>query len=124
MGYPVVHFEVTGKDSGGLRKFNAAAFQWQFGDAVPGVQTSYRLAQTDAESGIGGGIGQCPDGSAGHVTFYVGVPNITEAFEKVKRLGGTHIWGPETVPQGPTIGLFADPEGHVIGLVQVDADKE
>ena len=124
MGYPVVHFEVMGKDSSALRKFYTAAFEWQFSDAVPGVETGYTLAQTNAGTGIGGGIGQCPDGFAGHVTFYVGVPDIARAFEKVTRLGGTQVWGPMTVPKGPTIGLFADPEGHVVGLVQVDSDKE
>jgi predicted enzyme related to lactoylglutathione lyase len=26
--------------------------------------------------------------------------------------------GPEEIPGGPTIALFTDPEGHVIGLVK------
>jgi hypothetical protein len=26
--------------------------------------------------------------------------------------------GPMTVPDGPTIGLFADPEGHMVGVFQ------
>jgi predicted enzyme related to lactoylglutathione lyase len=26
--------------------------------------------------------------------------------------------GPTDVPEGPTVALFADPEGHVIGLVK------
>jgi predicted enzyme related to lactoylglutathione lyase len=28
------------------------------------------------------------------------------------------MMGPDQVPNGPVIGLFTDPQGHVIGLVQ------
>ncbi|MGH7660469.1 MAG: VOC family protein [Vulcanimicrobiaceae bacterium] len=33
---------------------------------------------------------------------------------------GTRMMGPDDVPNGPTIGLFRDPQGHVIGLVQME----
>lgn len=29
------------------------------------------------------------------------------------------MMGPEHVPGGPTIGLFKDPQGHTIGLVEI-----
>ena len=34
------------------------------------------------------------------------------------RLGGSTVQEPMDVPGGPTIALFADPEGHVVGLVK------
>jgi predicted enzyme related to lactoylglutathione lyase len=33
-------------------------------------------------------------------------------------LGGRTISAPMDVPNGPSIATFADPEGHVIGLVK------
>lgn len=53
-----------------------------------------------------------------HVTFYVGVPEVAAALRKVESLGGKTMRGPDAVPGGPTIGLFEDPGGHVIGVVQ------
>jgi predicted enzyme related to lactoylglutathione lyase len=113
---PVVHFEIMGKDPGKLTAFYGGAFGWTF--ASPMGPASYMVA--DAGAGhIGGGIGACPDGTAGHVTFYVGVPDVAKALEDVKRLGGTVEDGPYEVPGGPLIGTFRDPEGHLIGLTQI-----
>ena len=38
--------------------------------------------------------------------------------EKISSLGGRTVQEPMDVPNGPTIALFADPEGHVVGLVK------
>ena len=35
-----------------------------------------------------------------------------------EKLGGTRMMGPEEVMPGLTVGLFSDPEGHVVGLVE------
>jgi uncharacterized protein len=67
--------------------------------------------------GIGGGIGTAPEGYEGHVTFYVEVPDVEAALAGAESLGGTRLMGPDKVPDGPEIGQFADPEGHVIGVV-------
>jgi predicted enzyme related to lactoylglutathione lyase len=67
--------------------------------------------------GIGGGIGEGPDGYEGHVTFYVAVPDVEAALQKVEAAGGTRMMGPEKVMDDTEIGLFTDPEGHVVGLV-------
>ena len=58
------------------------------------------------------------DGSAGHLTFYVEVPDLEAALSKIEGLGGSTVMGPTDVPQGPSIALFADPEGHLVGLVK------
>jgi len=58
-------------------------------------------------------------GYEGRVTFYVGVPDIEAALVKAESLGGKRLFGPEAVPGGPEIGQFADPEGHLIGLLKM-----
>jgi predicted enzyme related to lactoylglutathione lyase len=69
-------------------------------------------------TGIAGGIGTSMDGGRGQATFYVEVSNVAETLTIVEGRGGRTLTGPEQVPNGPLIALFADPEGHLVGLVQ------
>jgi predicted enzyme related to lactoylglutathione lyase len=55
------------------------------------------------------------------VTFYVEVPDVEEALAKAASLGGTRMMGPDDVMPGLTIGLFTDPEGHVIGVMHSES---
>ena len=122
MGNPVVHFEVLGKDGAALQEFYRSAFDWTFESPNHGINVSdYALVHPQGDVGIpSGGVGSAPDGLTGFATFYVGVPSIEATFDKVEKLGGKRMMGPDIVPGGgPTIGYFTDPEGHVIGLVQV-----
>jgi uncharacterized protein len=113
MANPVVHFEVTGKDAATLKTFYSEAFDWQLQDVMEG---SYFMVDTGSEPP--GGVGASPDGGSGHVMFYVQVDDPAAALEKIKSLGGSTISEPMDVPGGPTIAHFADPEGHVVGLVK------
>ena len=116
MGHPVVHFEGIGKDAGRLQRYYAELFGWTIDADNPLAYGS--VARDDA--GIGGGIasGPTPD-SPGHVTFYVGVPDVEAALVKAEQLGGTRIFGPAPVPGSDIeLGQFTDPEGHLIGLMK------
>lgn len=115
MANPVVHFEVVGKDAATLTKFYGEAFGWQLEDVMDGA---YWMVKPSADGGIPGGIGAAPDGGPGHVMFYVQVEDPVAALEVVKSLGGSTVSEPMDVPDGPTIAHFADPEGHVVGLVK------
>ncbi|MGH3770918.1 MAG: VOC family protein [Pseudonocardiaceae bacterium] len=59
-----------------------------------------------------------PEGYPGHVTFYVGVPDVEAALAKAESLGGSWVMGLEKVMEQVEIGLFHDPEGHLIGVVK------
>ena len=124
MGQPVVHFEVVGKDGEKLRSYYSELFDWGFDSpAEMNYGVIAREANMNSEGiGIGGGVGQGPDGYDGHVTFYVEVPDVEAALGKAESLGGSRVMGPEelTFEGGGslTLGQFTDPEGHVIGLVQ------
>ena len=120
MGRPVVHFEVMGKDADALRSFYAELFDWKI-DANNDL--NYGMVSPDdnpaggaGTSGIGGGIGQIPDGFDGYATFYVDVDDVEAALTKAEGLGGTRVVGPMPVMEGLVIGMFTDPEGHLIGL--------
>jgi len=120
MGQPVVHFEVVGKDGERLHKYYAELFGWQIDAANPmGYGLVAREGNTNADGvGIGGGITAGPDGYEGHVTFYIEVPDVEAALAKAESLGGTRMMGPEAPMEGLEIGLFSDPEGHIIGVVK------
>ena len=122
MGQPVVHFEVIGDDGEKLRQYYSELFGWEFGETVG--PTNYAVVQREGNTNpdgicIGGGIGTSPEGYGGHVTFYVEVPDVEAALAKAESLGGTRMMGPDKVPEVDIeIGLFTDPEGHVIGVVK------
>jgi uncharacterized protein len=120
MGQPVVHFEVMGRDVEKLRAFYAALFDWQINADNP-VQYGIvdRESNVNAEGvGIGGGIGQMPEGHPGYSTFYVEVADVEAALAKAEGLGGTRLMGPEKVMDRIEIGMFNDPEGHLVGVVK------
>ena|SRR5215207_862422 len=120
MGQPVVHFEVIGKDGQRLQSYYGELFGWEI-DANNAMNygSVQREGNTNADgAGIGGGVGAGPEGYEGHVTFYVEVPDAEAALARADELGGTRVMGPDQVMEGLVIGQFADPEGHLVGVVQ------
>ena len=114
MGNPVVHFEVLGKDAGGLESFYTQLFGWKANEVEGPME--YATVETGGEGGISGGIGAAPEGGDGHVTFYVQVDDVQAGLDKAGSLGGATVMPPMEVPGGGKIALFTDPEGHTVGL--------
>ena len=119
MGQPVVHFEIIGKDAKKLQSYYSELFGWKIDADNP---MNYGIVQRDGNVsddgvGIGGGVGTGPEGYSGHVTFYIGVPDVEAALAKAESLGGTRTMGPDKVMDTIEIGLFQDPEGHLVGVV-------
>src|SRR5438093_11499248 len=83
MGKPVVHWEVTGKNSKRLQKFYADLFDWKVDANNP---MEYGMVDTGGK-GINGGIAAAQEGPGG-VTFYVEVENLEEYLRSAERLGG------------------------------------
>ena len=119
MGQPVVHFEVIGKDGQKLRSYYSELFGWEFGEVGP---TNYAVVPRDGNTnadgmGTGGGIRTAPEG-------YTATSPSTSRFRTSKRrlrrrrASADADDGPGKVPEVDIeIGLFTDPEGHVIGVV-------
>jgi predicted enzyme related to lactoylglutathione lyase len=113
MAHPVAWFEVSGPDGKGLQQFYAEAFGW---DIDASNEMNYGMVSA-AAGGIPGGVGPSPDGQP-YTVFYVAVPDVQAALDKVGELGGTTVTPPMDVPGGPTIAFFADPAGNRIGLMK------
>jgi predicted enzyme related to lactoylglutathione lyase len=125
MGQPIVHFEIIGRNPSNLRHFYTDLFGWAFeteGPAARKIVGDYGFvapAMTSAGYGIPGGVGGGP-GFEDRVLFYVGVPDVEAALRSAEEQGGSRIIGPyQERGSDLVVGMFADPEGHVIGVANV-----
>jgi predicted enzyme related to lactoylglutathione lyase len=112
MGAKVIHVEVTGKNGEALQKFYKDVLGWSLDTNNPGGYGMYRQ-----EDGLTGGIGATQDGSGGQVTFYVHTDDPQGTLDKVAASGGRVVMPLTQVAPETTIALFADPEGHVVGIM-------
>jgi predicted enzyme related to lactoylglutathione lyase len=112
MGAPIVFFDIAGPDLTSQRAFYSAVFGWEsaptghLGVPVNGPALM-GLLRTDAPEKV----------------LYVGVPDIAATLDKVVAHGG-RIHAPRyEVPGIVVLGLFFDPAGNRMGLVEMDGDK-
>lgn len=115
MANPVKWFEVLGQNAGNLQKFYSKVFGWSF--QVEPNMGEYGVANTGSDQGIPGGVGPAWPEQKPWVTFYVAAPDITAKLAEITAAGGSVVIPRSELP-GVTLAMFADPEGHVIGLVE------
>lgn len=114
MGAPVVWFEVAGRDFDTLSKFYTELFHWKVDADNP---IGYGMVDTGGEGGVPGGIFAGDDTE--YVSFYVQVPDLEDRLRQAEKLGAKVVQPPTpTTPDGPTIAMVQDPEGHRIGILQ------
>ena len=112
MGHPVVWFEVIGKNGRNLRAFYGELFDWEF---EVDDKMNYGMVEAVGGQGIPGGVGT---GDQRWVTFYVSTPSINACLEQASARGGRILMKRTELPGGTVIGMFADPEGNAVGLVE------
>ncbi|MDP3768912.1 MAG: VOC family protein [Dehalococcoidia bacterium] len=112
---PVCHFQVLAKDPERQAAFYRELFDWDIAQNEAGI-TVIGPGKGPPEEGIGGSI--VPSQNAA-VSVYVQVADLGESLRKAEELGGKALTQPFDVPGGPTIAQIADPEGNLIGLVQM-----
>ena len=111
MPHPVIHAEIRSGDPSATRAFFADLFGWTYADGgLPG----YTFADTGVHDALPTAIGPLQGGSEA-VLFFVGVEDVAATLAEAERLGGRTIQPPQEVP-GVTFGVFADPQGHVVGV--------
>jgi predicted enzyme related to lactoylglutathione lyase len=111
MAHPVIHAEIRSGDPDATRAFFAELFGWAYSDgAFPG----YTFVDTGVEGAIPTAIGPVQGGDDS-VLFFVGVRDVEATLAKAEQLGGRTIQPAQQVP-GVTFGVFADAQGHVVGV--------
>ncbi len=110
----VIWFEILGQDDARLRAFFGELFDWSFQP----INSEYSMIP-EPSTGIAGGVGKTPkEGCRGWTTFYVQVPDIDASLARASSLGGSTVVPVTTLADGMRIAVFADPEGHPVGLVE------
>ena len=112
--HPVMWFEVLGADGAKLKRFYGDLFAWAMDSDNP---MGYGMVEAQGGKGIPGGVGPAYAGTRPWVTFYVETPDIDATLAKAVGLGGSVVV-PRTQLPDTTLAIFADPEGHAIGLVE------
>jgi predicted enzyme related to lactoylglutathione lyase len=112
MAHPVIHAEIRSGDPDATRQFFADLFGW--GVASEGAFPGYTFIDTGAEGGAHVAIS--PRQSADdEVLFFVAVEDVEAALRRAEDLGGSIVQPMQQVP-GTSFGVFADAQGHKIGV--------
>jgi predicted enzyme related to lactoylglutathione lyase len=111
MGAPIVFIDIAGPDFGAQSSFYRTVFGWEI--AADGRFTA------DAVAPMPGTLRTDPAGTG----IYLGVPDVAAALEQVVANGGTVIAPRFEVPGVVVLGLFTDPAGNRLGLVEMDGDR-
>jgi predicted enzyme related to lactoylglutathione lyase len=111
MAHPVIHAEIRSTDPDATRMFFSELFGWSYSDgAFPG----YTFVETGAEGAIPTAIGPL-QGGKDSVLFFIGVEDVEATLARAVELGGTILQPAQQVP-GVTFGVFADAQGHAVGV--------
>ena len=109
---PIVFFDIAGPDLAVQRAFYADVFGWE------SAPTGHVSAPVGAGP-LGGFLRTDP----ADVLLYFGVPDVTATLAKITAAGGA-IAVPRFEVKGVVVlGLFNDPAGNRLGLVEMDGDK-
>lgn len=111
MTHPVVFIDFAGPDDQVLKDFYANLFGWVADDSG---QFSVTVA-----SPIDCGIRKDP----AEKRVYIGVPDVTASLDDIEKAGGSVDAPRFEVPGVVVLGLFRDPAGNPMGLVEMDGDK-
>jgi hypothetical protein len=112
MSHPVVHVEIRSQDPDATRAFLGELFGWKV--ASEGAFPGYTFIDTGAEGPPYTAISP-RQATEDEVLFFVGVDDVAAALTRAQELGGTVIQPAQQVP-GTTFGVFADPQGHRMGV--------
>ena len=110
MTYPIVFFDIAGPDDG-LGDFYSTVFGWNL-DA----QGQFSVPVMNP---IDATIRQDP----AEKRLYIGVPDVTACLSEIETAGGSVDVPRFEVSGVVVLGLFRDPAGNPMGLVEMDGDK-
>jgi predicted enzyme related to lactoylglutathione lyase len=108
---PIIFFDIAGPDAALLNRFYSQLFGWDV--SAPGgfaVEVSSPLRAT---------IRQDP----AEKVIYMGVEDVAATLAEIERLGGSIVAPRFEVPGVVILGLFSDPAGNRMGLVEVHKGK-
>ena len=106
------------------KRFYGELFGWEFQTGDQEKYGGYITASKDGKSVAG--MMQKDDSMAGMPDVWSTYLRSEDAAATVKAAaehGGQVYMGPMDVPDGPRIAMFADPEGHLVGLIEAGSRR-
>ena len=110
MPQPIVFFDIAGEDDSSLRDFYSSIFGWEIQPS--GNFSVPIIAPIDAT------IRKDPN----EKRLYIGVPDVAVIIKQIEQAGGTIDAPRFEVPGVVVLGLFRDPAGNPMGLVEMDGE--
>lgn len=108
MTEPIVFFDIAGPDDEALIEFYSSVFDWK-------LDSAGRL-DVPVTSPIQGAVRKDP----AEKRLYVGVADVNEYLSRVEAAGGSVDQPRFEVPGVVVLGLFRDPAGNPMGLVEME----
>ena len=112
MPHPVIHAEIRSQDPDATRQFFGELFGWKV--AAEGAFPGYTFIDTGVEGGTHVAISP-RQSEHDEVLFFVAVDDVAKTLQRAVDLGGKVIQAEQKVP-GVSFGVFADAQGHQIGV--------
>ena len=111
MAAPIVFFDIAGSNDSQLRTFYSGIFGWSF--------TKQSKTTVDVITPLEGAIRK----DTTEKRLYIGVENVTDTLKKIAEYGGTVDAQRFKVAGVVILGLFKDPAGNEMGLVEMVGEK-
>lgn len=111
MAEPIVFIDIAGPDDERLRAFYASVFGWT-------TDAAGKFAAPTATP-IHGAIRKDP----AEKRLYIGVSDVAACLDMIEKSGGTIDEQRFEVPGVVVLGLFRDPAGNPMGLVEMDGER-
>lgn len=116
MAHPVIHTEIRSADPDATRQFFADLFGWKI--ASEGGFPGYTFIDTGTSDGPYVAISP-RQGAEDEVLFFVAVKDVADTLARAEKLGGSVVQPMQQVP-GTSFGVFADAQGHKIGVAATE----
>jgi predicted enzyme related to lactoylglutathione lyase len=111
MAAPIVHIEFRSSDFGRTATFYSKIFDWQTQQNASSMYMKH-----DAENGPTAGWVRAEVSQAPGPMAFVAVDDLTAKLAEIEKAGGRTIVPSMPFAGGGEIGIFADPDGNVVGL--------
>jgi len=108
---PIVFFDIAGPDAAALRSFYGGVFGWKIGPT--------NLIGRDSTGTLDGTLRQ----DRPEKMLYLGVPDVTAALQAVVAAGGKIDQPRFEIPGVVVLGIFHDPAGNRMGVVEMKDGK-
>ncbi|MEL7485850.1 MAG: VOC family protein [Pseudomonadota bacterium] len=110
MAAPLVFFDIAGDDDDVLRDFYEKVFGWTADDrgnySVPVLAPIQATVRRDPADKY----------------LYIGVDDVAATLDEIVAAGGAVTAARFEVPGVVVLGLFTDPAGNAMGLIEMDGD--